>query len=324
MIESYTSLVDEHVEALHDASMLRAATNIAALLDSHAFTFPPGEINPTSTGKDVGQQRWRLLQALQVALAQVGFSLPGDDICLVQLVGCCYLYSPGRNDPSAPPHRQLRPEVTPLVEDLVASLAGRTDPAAWRARAIVDLMCTMEQLNQYGSISFTAALAAVNIELAEQGGSPTLALPGAPDPRRLRSLNAPRRDVGEAKVLIVDDRLDEVVNTALAIAGWPTVALSALLHRRDESGHGVENLARQIVELNPDIVLMDQMLAGVLGSDVVRWMDRNLPRHTLVVANSGGDGRELHEAGALQNCCKGENFRGLERAIALLNSGYGN
>jgi hypothetical protein len=129
------------------------------------------------------------------------------------------------------------------------------------------------------------------------------------------------------KVVIFDDCKEELMNTARRLAGWPNVDFVCLHYKgkyfsdsdTKNKEEELKKAAKSILKNSPKIVLMDQGLFSIEGSDVVRKIKEiNLTSGIVFVANTGGSSDELNKAGAIGNLEKGRNLGSLERAIYML------
>jgi len=132
------------------------------------------------------------------------------------------------------------------------------------------------------------------------------------------------------EVLIFDDSIRDIVKTLRGLAGWPNVKFSFHQYQPEESKYSrsiEEKVAEQnkaasvIAASGAQIVLMDQGLGAIDGSDVVRNVIATYTKHPIFVPNTGGEPDELQNAGAMNdNCDKGQRWGALSRAIGRLNA----
>lgn len=165
----------------------------------------------------------------------------------------------------------------------------------------------------YGNtVSSQEVVAMLNKLLIENG-----LLPIRPD---YSKFNFSKTGISEAgpkesvKALIVDDDFSEIVNTVLALVGWPNLTIDYLKYERsynDKSpaAEKISGLADIILSKSPDVILMDQGIdEGVEGSEVVKSLStRPEAKDISYVANTGGDDAKLRAQGALGNFGKGKN-----------------
>jgi CheY-like chemotaxis protein len=200
---------------------------------------------------------------------------------------------------------------------LAQEIRDLTDNELCRAIALV--LETFSATGASGSteISKKNLMAVVNRELVSLGQEPLRFLP---DLRR-----PPEEPVfsRELKVLIVDDKIDDIFRTALSLAGWPKLKVSWELQNSklswdpsdEQKEQEVSRMVEAIVAANPDIVLMDQGLRGIDGASLVPGVRQALPS-VVVIANTGGSADELHAAGAVSSANKGEKMLQAMREVA--------
>lgn len=137
------------------------------------------------------------------------------------------------------------------------------------------------------------------------------------------------RIAAQAKLLIVDDTASEMLKSHLAASGIAQLEPAWLLHEvagygdfkdADEKRAEVERMAAAIREQDPRVVLMDQGLRRINGSDIVSLMTREQTSKILFVANTGGNADELLRAGCVGsgNYDKGRRPKALYDALQML------
>ncbi len=121
-----------------------------------------------------------------------------------------------------------------------------------------------------------------------------------------------------ARVLIVDDGLEELVRTASSFIGWPNLEFRFLYHRPARSmGESTAKVLHDIVFEYPDIVLMDQGLGDLAGYEIVRLL-RQVGCAMIFVANTDSDDESrMLEVGCLPNCRKGDFPEAMRFALRL-------
>lgn len=153
-------------------------------------------------------------------------------------------------------------------------------------------------------------LAVLNTRLASMGFEPFRFLPE--ELPRIVDLSLKR----EVLVLIVDDTPGEILETALPLAGWPNLRVDWEYQSNDigfdpkeeKKEEERKRMADAVISKNPDIILMDQGLKGIKGSDLIPRIKEALP-FTVIIANTGGSPKELHSAGAIGSANKGETIQ---------------
>lgn len=193
-----------------------------------------------------------------------------------------------------------------LVEQITTRVHGQESQEAGICRAIGTMFLSFPNLNLYGSLDRKSLIAMTNRCLIKMGAEPI-----RPEYKELsnRSRRVPQREV---KILIVDDKPEDILKTAMALAGWPKVDVQ-WLHQKsalkfdppeEEKNAATAELAQTIIDKNCDIVFMDQGLDKLEGHAVVRKI-REQSRSMIFVANTGGTGDELLGAGCVATANKG-------------------
>lgn len=123
-------------------------------------------------------------------------------------------------------------------------------------------------------------------------------------------------------VLCVDDEISAIFSTLFALLNT-NFTLVPYLQRtaKDEPAHtATKRVAADIVKSGSHLVFMDQGLNGEVDGHAVIYAVRELDPHGKIVfvANSGGQGKELHAAGAFSNFSKGKDDLGLRNALHAL------
>lgn len=115
----------------------------------------------------------------------------------------------------------------------------------------------------------------------------------------------------EAKVLIVDDRMVEIMRSAKKLVGWPNLALDFYLVTKEL----IATTAEKIIAAKPDIVLMDQEMGDIKGDFLIEYLSRRGGEGITYVANTGGGGEGMKKIGVLNNFAKGEDVRAFREAL---------
>lgn len=122
----------------------------------------------------------------------------------------------------------------------------------------------------------------------------------------------------ETRVLIVDDSLEDIVKSALALVGWPGVNLFFFHYAEGKKNKDYATTADKVLAREPDIILMDQGLSDLNGHEMVEVLKSKAQRRIIFVGNTGGDARELHSVGCLGNFDKGKSLRGFIQALQMI------
>ncbi len=119
-----------------------------------------------------------------------------------------------------------------------------------------------------------------------------------------------------AQVMVVDNSLMALIDTARAFMGWPNLFLSHYYFRSGACSQAdAEQIVKDILEADPDIVLMDQGLGDIKGYDLVRALNE-VTKEIIFVANTDSeDDSHMIAVGCLSNCGKGAFPEGLRNAL---------
>lgn len=203
----------------------------------------------------------------------------------------------------------------------LSRLSGKKGPAASRAQALLAVLEMFPSMDEFGNhISQANLLAALNRLLVDELKLPPLRpdYSAMPCPKPC-GINPPKTPV---KVLIVDDSRVELFKSALAMAGIERLEIGLYRYlgkdswkklSGDEKENCLQRTATALLALNPELVLMDQGLGDIDGSDLVQFMfQRKRPDERLFfVANTGGEPEPLISAGCWGNFNKGQDLRPL-------------
>ena len=205
---------------------------------------------------------------------------------------------------------QINPETPKETKDLIQSL--------FSVMSVFSKKFDTE--GSFNAISTNEIIAVINDQLIKTGLQPI-----RPDYEKIQVPGS--KEVGpkeESTIVIADDDFSEVINTALSLAGWPNLKIKYHIHKR--AGYKEEvnipetisRIAKELAEIKPTLVLMDQGLDNDLeGSDVVSELLK-LDSEIVCVANTGGEDSKLRNAGAYPNFEKGRRVSGLRTAIEAL------
>ena len=209
-----------------------------------------------------------------------------------------------------------------FVEPALAKLGRKTSVKAKQCRTLLGAFANLPSLSgSYpGSVNGKELECLINQLLIGLGQEPV-----RPDYRARTvggvEITAPK----QKKVVIVDDDQNEMLKTARAIAGWEGLEVSFFHYvpsgdrwsmTPEERQAELPATAKAVVEMKPDVVLMDQGLDLIQGDDLVKATRELCPDSAPVfVANTGGSDDDLIAVGALENCGKGRCLRGIIKAV---------
>ncbi len=206
-------------------------------------------------------------------------------------------------------------------------LKGQTRPAANMARALMETINLFPDCDGFTGINKENIMAMLNRLLVDE-----LSLaPFRPDYSAMTIPDVLHADgsARPATVVIVDDDPNELLKSALTLIGIPNLAVK-FVHYKSASawnkpqGQELQNklleVARSVLELTPDVIVMDQGLGDIEGSDLVTTIKNQNPEHRpIFVANTGGDPNKLLNAGCLDNFEKGRAPKSIRQAISAVN-----
>ena len=134
--------------------------------------------------------------------------------------------------------------------------------------------------------------------------------------------------------MIIDDRLDEILNTMFQMIGWPNVTFVPIHYQEQKwkTQYGVDIEARaqalceRIISHQPDIILIDKDLSDsweteavrLTGPKLVPYLRNHFPTAYLL-GNTGGTMDDFHNVDVLENCQKGRNLDPILHAIRRHN-----
>ncbi|HAU65750.1 MAG: hypothetical protein UT30_C0009G0021 [Candidatus Uhrbacteria bacterium GW2011_GWF2_39_13] len=221
-------------------------------------------------------------------------------------------------------HEQATERVKGVRSVVHRHLKGNKNAAALQARALMETLVLFPECSGYNGINMANIMAMLNRLVVDELGldpiRPDYAQIGIPQPISEGPKTA-------SCVLVVDDRVPELIKSALALVGIPnlevqflhyeTYSFSKLLGKALDDK--LEELANAVGSLNPNIVLMDQGLGDIEGSQLVAKIKDLGGKQPIFVANTGGDQEALRRVGCYENFEKGINPRGLLMALRGLD-----
>ncbi|PIP65122.1 hypothetical protein COW95_03575 [Candidatus Peregrinibacteria bacterium CG22_combo_CG10-13_8_21_14_all_49_11] len=215
-------------------------------------------------------------------------------------------------------HKDLSKEAAAFLAAAEAQLAHVPAEQRERLRELIIAYRVITQIESYSGASTKNITALINDVLVDHPIRPdysAVAIPSHPESV------APS---ASTRILIVDDSPPEILNSHLASSGIANTEFRWLLQncagygdfKEGEERAEIENLSAAILAEEPNVVLMDQGLRRLNGSDVVRFMLQELSSKIRFVANTGGDSTELLSAtGGYYNFDKGRKKQALYEAL---------
>ncbi|MFH0874094.1 MAG: hypothetical protein V1846_04640 [Candidatus Komeilibacteria bacterium] len=293
------------------AKLQKAALDIAQLLDNNELLPVNGKDGYTRERQ--AKLRSQVFDDFCVVCFRVGVAVPDLEPALYE----------GMIE--APKKEQLE-KFTALKRQVFQRLRGQNSRQAKEARALVRAMCVLANYledNSFSGAKLDNMLGVLNQRIVGLGLKPVR------DDYTTREVRVrlDGSDPGKpTTVVVVDDSSEELIKTALALAGWPNLQVVLYRQRLEGEAYGLRGerktqelnrAAQEIMAFNPAVILMDMGLAGFEGTELVRQL-QSLSNNIQYIANTGGTPDELYSVGALENCEKGRNMAGMRQAMRNL------
>lgn len=308
---TYSNLVEQNRQKFEQSEWLKVISDLAILLDHEHF-----QIKESASSHDV-RPRLNVFNDFCAICVRCDVELPELE------KGFFMAHIREKTD------KEKIARAASIRKSVKARLKGQRGKDARTTRALAEVLCAFSHRGPYGGADEPDMIAMINFLLAESGLDPI-----RPDygDRKVESSKDEKAPDKELSILIIDDDSKEIVKTAHALTGWPSVTVSFLLQKCQKEGWNTltgeekENefkvLAEKVFGLRPDVILMDQGLSRIEGSDLIpairSFFEGKEKKAPNFVANTGGSGRELIEAGAYENFEKGMKPKGLRQALNVL------
>lgn len=300
----------KYLEMLADTAS-KLMFDLASLLDNVLFQLDG--IKDGYQGTEMAALREEVFHDFCSLCAPAGISVPAMEETLIAV------QAPSADEKTRESHAV---RVKNFIEPVLGKVGRKNSVKAKMVRALAESFANLPSLSsQYpGHVSGKQLECVINQMLIELGLEPV-----RPDyqSRNVKTVNGQPRS--EKKVVIVDDDRKEMLKTARALAGWEGLKVS--FYHYEPSGDRwsmtpenkqaeLSRVAQAVMEMTPDIILMDQGLGPIEGDDLVRKICETCPNSSPVfVANTGGSDDKLRSAGALENCDKGRRIDSVIRAV---------
>jgi hypothetical protein len=309
----YAALVAVHKKSLQKSKLIKFATDVAILLDNSLFSYPSGDEDGYSVRR-MAKIREKLYDALCGILTHSSLPLPPLEPEFYQ--------------------SQLKRQVQEMEQTEVRRITNYVlleQMGEWTnseskeiCLAISLVMKAMPFCVGWSHLDKDTLVAKINQLLIENGRQPVRPDYSTWKPSVTSEFKKPSRAIN---IVIVDDEIDKIADTALALAGWNGVTAKIYYHDRNRKRDGklgkdalMSIMADEIRALKPDVVIMDQGLDNeIYGNQLITFMVASSPE-LVFVANTGGDDRELRQAGAYPNCNKGEKLRYVVSAVESIGA----
>ncbi|MEK7616240.1 MAG: hypothetical protein AAB420_03490 [Patescibacteria group bacterium] len=312
---TYTRIVMEFIEKLKLTGMFVYAAHLAYFLDHDLFRIVDGE-GKLLKEQHHGDTREKAFTMFCTVLAKSDVPVPPLEPTLWQ-----------RNLPRIYDEKQRERERTLAAElrsELLDALDGRDEKEAQEILTIANTFVLLADRGAFDRIERPQIIAVLNDKLTGLGLDPIRPKYAELELKKPISSKELAR---ELSVLIVDDDLREMLRSALALVGIPNINFQFFHQYTEHAYPGLEGEAKDaelarvadaIMAMSPDIILMDQGLRGINGSDLVLVIKARGCK-AVFVANTGGGGSELAKAGCLDNFGKGENRMNFADALSYFN-----
>jgi len=301
------------VEAHEFGEYKQAAIDIASMLSLSELVVVGEKYDAQKTA----EMRKKVFDAFCAICVRAGVELPTLEPCLYVPFAAEGGTTAGAE---ASASRSRIADIKQFVQGQIGSSEGED---AHAMRTIVDFFevfpGSFDEDKSYSGVSTRALIAVLNKKLVAAGHQPVRPNYAQMDFKIANTERAPEKTV---KVLVVDDRIEEIINTRLRLAGWPNVKIDHVLYKEDYRDRSPkEEKMSKVVEAiwaqPADVLIMDQELSeDVKGSEVLRVISGDERRGKMrFVANTGGLDKDLRAQGAYPNFEKGRNIEGVRAAI---------
>lgn len=310
----YSKIVVKNEKELLAAGHIKLAEDLAILLDANEFAIPSSD-KWTYDIKELIKARERVFNKFCAVCIAANAGLPP--------VETEFFESRLHSEYNMELEEEIVLEQIRAKKFIRQQLSGKRSQKAILCRSLQRVMDLFPRPG-YERFDEEKLFAMMNILLVNEGCKPL-----RPDYSKIR-LNtqqtlAPEKEI---KILIVDDCKDVALRTASALAGWPKLKIEFYFYCRklqwkmlkDEAKEeALSATALDVLKRSTDVILMDQGLGDIQGSDLIAKIRDLSETPPLFVGNTAGSDSELLSAGALTNCDKGEQLWGIIDAIKMLS-----
>lgn len=307
---TYQEIVASNVEAIGVIGYLKMAQDLAFILDAPELNCDIKEMERTT--KDLAKSREAVFDRFCAICSKAEIEIPEYEALFYMAPlygGDCY------------PRDAEKSNENNIVAHAASQLTGDNPDTEGKIKSLISILELFPCLG-YGRIDDEKIYAMIDLLLVQMGAEPYrpdyskyfLRNPIVPEPAR------------EFEVLIVDDEITGILQTVKALAGWPKMKIDFYLYQREcedlvgqAKSKKLSEIAQAIIQKKPQIILMDQVMGDIKGDDLLYSVKLSSEDKIIFVGNTGGSGDQLCNAGALTNCRKGSEFRGLIQAIDCLD-----
>lgn len=309
---NYLQTVDGNAQLFAAKDFLKLARDMAKILNSPVFQVS-SDVKEDYEIKQIVEAREPLFHDFCAACHKAGVLVPELEPIFYE----AYLPKQNKKETEASKEayeigvyveHQLLPKI-PFSRDM-ASVIG----------AMVEVLKIFPDCGGWHGIEKKSILAVINNGLVELG-----CLPIRPDYEKREIDFTPNAPAGKlVKILIVDDEIGMLINTARPLLGWENVEVEFLHYhsgsRNSNKKTEKQKVAQAIIDQKPDIVLMDQGLGGLNGHEVIIEFKSMVHERPIFIANTGGSPEDLNGVGAIGNCDKGRKISDVRYAVAELGN----
>ena len=296
---SYSELVESNLEVIQAKSFGKLATDLAMILDVEMFRIGVVGQHPDPY---FAIERERVFSKLCAVFVQAGLKPPDMEVAFFTE------RIPGEGHFS---NRYL--ERSKGISDKVYELlADRGEPEATLVSALALTLSAFPD-----GCDYLDMLAMINKTLVVDLGLDPIRPDYGQLEIRLPATQMPSQ--GALRVVAVDDNKNDLIKTLFALAGWP--GLELLIYHYPGEGWGkpepeerdrrLREVRDRVLELQPDLVLQDQGLSDLEGSDLVPFLREGKP-DILILGNTGGQMDKFRTVRVYGNFKKGDQVRDLQ------------
>jgi len=305
-------MVEKHQKAIEATGFLKMAQDLAGLLDSPEFNCEIEKMNFLT--KDLARSRENIFDRFCAICVKAGIKIPEYEP-LFYMAFLDGIYREGFES-----EKSMEKKILAYVEGQLTDKESSVETQ--KIKSLIEILKIFPSPG-YGRIDDEKIYAMLNFLLVQMGCEPF-----RPDYSQYPLRNIPVLELErEFKVLIVDDDKQDILQTARVLAGWPKMIIDFYFHKSEhqelkssEKAKKLSEVAHTIIMKSPDIIFMDQSMGDVEGDELIRAIKVIQKGKIIFVANTGGSDAKLQAEGTLENFRKGNDFRGLNKAIEIIKS----
>ncbi|MFH1612024.1 MAG: response regulator [bacterium] len=301
---NYGNYAVQNTDLFNQAGLFKVATDIAWLLNHSLFQIKDGMDNYSK--RKLSEIRENIFTYFCVACQRSGVVIPDLESVFYEV----YL----KIDKEA--NSGYIEEVTELKQCVLPRIVGKRSAEAKLCRSIISVMEIFPSCCGYSEVDKKKMLAAINFNLIKMGCAPIRHNYTKIKKRFANEFTGPK---SVKNILIVDDSAEDIAKTTLSLAGWSNFNISFLYVKSDNFANE-RMLAEKVLDLSPDIVLMDQEMPPLKGHKVIQELKNlNTDNTPVIIGNTGGCGDEFKNIGIYSNFSKGENQKAITEKLFYLS-----